>query len=258
MLDLITPIEELDDIQISEAEMPDVVSKQFQNIIDTDRRVKEAEESCELAKEAAAKQSLAKGIRQNEAINSTQDAVKSLAEAQTALSDSQKMLFENQQIMANGIRYLLVLGASSIAMNRIVIRELEAKLKKASKEELSDRAREELIGVVKMLREQENAFSKQDRMSEQIAETKKTVRIHGKEIESIHETDSKQDATDERHDALIAENASKNIEQDTEIKRQRAVDVAHDALLKKIKGIAVAGLVIAIVALVLSIIGLLF
>lgn len=251
-LDLIPDTMDMDNIQIREEDMPDVISKQFQSLLETDKRIQEAEERCEAAKEAAARQILAKGLKQNEAINSTQDAVKSLAEAQTALSDSQKILFENQQMMANGIRYLLVLGASSISMNRLVIAELESKLKQASKEQLSAKARQELVGVVKMLREQENAFSKQDRMSEQISDTKKTVRLHDRAIEKIHEIDAKQEETDERHDTLIAENAQKNIEQDTEIKRQRAVDMAHDVLLKKIKGIAVAGLVIAVVALILS------
>ena len=54
-------------------------------------------------------------------------------------------------LKAMDMRYLLVLGASSIAMNRVVIAELEAKLKQATKEQLSEKAREELIGVIKLL-----------------------------------------------------------------------------------------------------------
>jgi hypothetical protein len=288
-VDILSPIADLETVQIREEDMPDVISKQYQSLVDTDRRIHDAEERCEQAREIAARQILAKGMRQNDAINSTQDAVRSLAEAQSALSDAQKTLFDNQQMMANGMRYLLVLGASSIAMNRVVIRELEAKLKQASKEELSARAREELIGVVKMLREQENAFSKQDRLSEQMAETKKTVRSFGRELDAIREIDTRQDATDERHDSLIAENADKNIEQDKqieaihaidsrqdatdekhdaliaenarknklqdrEIERQREVDEDHEKMLKKIKKRSTLALLVAIVALIIALI----
>lgn len=288
-VDILSPIADLETVQIREEDMPDVISKQYQSIVDTDKRIHDAQERCEKAREIAARQILAKGIRQNDAINSTQDAVRSLSEAQTALSEAQKTLFDNQQMMANGMRYLLVLGASSISMNRVVIRELEAKLKQASKEELSDRAREELIGVVKMLREQENAFSKQDRLSEQMAETKKTVRSFGRELDAIHAIDIRQDATDERHDSLIAENADKNAEQDKkieaihetdsrqdaadekhdkliaentrknkaqdrEIERQKEVDEKHDKMLKKIKKRASLALIIAIIALIIALI----
>ena len=200
---------------------------------------------------------------QKEAINSTQDAVRSIAEAQTALTDAQKMLFKNQQKMADGMRYLLMLGASSIAMNRVVITELESKLKQASEEQLSEQTREELIGVVRLLREQESAFSKQERMSDQI-------KSHGREIASIQKVDALQDETDRKHDSLIAENASKNVEQDekiaasvkkdleqdNEIHRQQDVDRQHDELLKTVRNLALLGIGIAVIALIISIIAL--
>lgn len=147
------------------------------------------------------------------------------------------------------MRYLLMLGASNIAMSRIVITELEAKLKQAAKEQLSANAREELINVIKLLREQESAFSKQDRLSEQI-------KIHSSDIEDIRRTDENQDETDRRHDSLIAENASKNIEQDNEIARQQKVDAKHDRQLKNIKILAWVGTAIAVLALGIAIIGL--
>ena len=247
----VADITELENINISEEELPEVISEQFKAIVEIDKRIAEAEIACASAKETADKMILAKALNQKDAINATQDAVRSLAEAQSTLSDAQRMLFENQQKMADGMRYLLMLGASSIAMNRVVITELEAKLKQATKEQLSEKAREDLIGIVKLLREQESAFSKQDRMSNQI-------KSHDKEIESIHNVDAMQDETDKKHDALIAENASKNTEQDIEIQRQQNVDKEHDAQLKKIKrlayvgiGVAVAALIVAVIALIL-------
>ena len=259
----VTDIAELENINISEEDLPEVISEQFKAIVEIDKRIAEAEISCVAAKETADKMILAKALNQKDAINATQDAVRSLAEAQTALTEAQRMLFENQQKMADGMRYLLVLGASSIAMNRVVIAELEAKLKQATKEQLSEKAREELIGVVRLLREQESAFSRQDRMLDQI-------KSHGKEIETIHRIDALQDETDKKHDSLIAENASKNVEQDeqiaagvrkdreqdSEIQRQQNVDKQHDEQLKKAKTLALIGIGIAVCALIVAIAGL--
>lgn len=247
--DEIINITDIENMDINEESLPEAVSAQFQAISEIDKRIQESERNCATAKEIADKMVLAKALNQKDAINTTQDAVRSIADAQTALSDAQKILFENQQKMANGMRYLLMLGASNIAMSRIVITELEAKLKQATKEQLSKNAREELINVIKLLREQESAFSRQDRLSEQI-------KIHSSNIEDIRRTDENQDETDRRHDSLIAENASKNIEQDNEIARQQKVDAKHDRQLKNIKILAWIGTATAILALGIAIIGL--
>lgn len=242
-------ISEIENIEINETDLPEAISTQFEAIIETDRLIQDAEKNCVLAKEAADKMILAKAFNQKDAINATQDAVRSLTDAQTALSTAQKVLFENQQKLANGMRYLLMLGASSITMNRVVITELEAKLKQASAERLSKTAREELFNVVKLLREQESAFSKQDRLSNQL-------KIHNNDIDSIHRTDARQDETDKKHDALIAENTTKNIEQDNEIARQREVDEKHNKQLKDVKILAWVGIAIASCALACAIISL--
>ena len=222
----VTNITELENINVNEEDLPDIISEQFKRIIEIDQKIQTATEKCESSKQMADKMILAKMLNQKDAINSTQDAVRSLAEAQATLSEAQKMLFESQQKMAEGMRYLLVLGASSIAMNRVVIAELEAKLKQASKEQLSAKAREELIGVIKLLREQESAFSKQDRMSDDI-------KTHSRELETIHRVDAAQDETDKRHDALIAENAFKNEEQDKKLEESLIKDKEQDKKLEE-------------------------
>ena len=239
--------EDIEDIEISEEEMPGIISQQFDKIIEIDKQIAIAEEKCATAKALAEKQVAVKGVHKSEAISSTQNAVRSIVDAQVSLAEAQKMLFENQQQLAAGMRYLLILGASSIAMNRIVIAELENKLKKATSEQLSEAARQELIGVIKLLKEQESAFSKQDRMSEEI-------KAHGVEIIGIKEVDKKQDEKDKEHDNLIAQNASVNKDQDTEIKRQKKIDEQHDLLLKRVKRLAWIGIGIAAIALVLAIV----
>ena len=245
----IIDISEFDDLNIDNEDLPNVINEQFNAILEIDKKIQLANENCEQAKQMANKQILAKGLNGKEAINSTQDAVKSLAQAQESIQEATKVLFENQQKMADGMRYLLMLGASNIAMSRVVVTELEAKLKQATKEQLSEKARAELIDVIKLLREQESAFSKQDRMSKEIKE-------HNKELEKIHVIDLKQDENDKRHDLLIEETQHKNEQQDEEILRQQNVDEVHDKKIKQANILACLGIGIAVVALIIAIIGL--
>lgn len=127
--------------------------------------------------------------------------------------------------MAEEMRFLLILGFESIAMNRRVVQELEMKLKKASEEELSKAERLELINVIKLLREQESAFSKQDRMSEQLS--KNTIKI-----DEIIVVDERQNQKDIEHNTLIQENSDINNKQQIEIERQKQIDEKHDKSLK--------------------------
>lgn len=246
---IIKDISAIEEIDIGEESLPEAVSAQFLAISEIDLRIQEAEKNCATAKEIADKMILAKTLNQKDAINTTQDAVRSIAEAQEKLSNAQKTLFEYQQKMASSMRYLLMLGASNIAMNRIVISELEKKLSHATKEQLSENARNELINVIRLLKEQESAFSTQDRLSEKI-------KIHSNEIDNIHRIDENQDETDKRHDELIAKNASKNTEQDDEIFRQQKVDEKHDKQLRIMKILVGSAMVIAVSALVIAIIAL--
>ena len=52
--------------------------------------------------------------------------------------------------------YLFGLGVSNLAMNRSVVRGVEMRLKGASEEELDELARQEILGVVRQLKAQED------------------------------------------------------------------------------------------------------
>lgn len=222
-------------VNITDEELPSAIAGQFKSIVEIDKKIRVAEKNCASAKNMADSMILRKGLNAKEAIGSTQDAVRSLADAQATLTEAQQLLFEHQQRMAEGMRYLLMLGASSIATTRTVILELEAKMKQASEDELSDRSRDELLNVIRMLRDQESAFSRQERIACQ-------VKAQGAEIDKIHLVDKVQDETDKRHDA-------KDLQHD-------AKDKEHDEKLSQIKRIAIAGLSVASAALVVAIIGL--
>ncbi len=268
----IVDFENLEQVDIPESEVPAVISEQYKNILEIDAKIQFANEKCAEAKSIAEAQTRVKGLNKAEAINSTQDAVRSIADAQTVLADAQKALLVNQQKMADGMRFLLMLGASSIAMNRMVIEQLEAKLKRAESEQLSQSAKDELIGVVRLLREQESTFQKQERMSAQIAENKKAVKAHTQDIAEIRKIDEVQDKKDIEHDSKIAEinkideqQNKKDFEHDSKIaeinkvdEEQTRKDAEHDESLKKLKilawlgiGLACGAIVLAVVAIVI-------
>lgn len=259
----------LENFDISDDQLPRVIEEQFQGIVSIDEQITLAYQNCEKAKEVATQQIRAKRLNSTEAINSTQDAVRLLAEAQTTLSNAQKILFEHQKRMSDSMRYLLLLGASNVAMSRMVVIELEKKLSQAQHEKLSNQTKQELIGIIKLLREQESAFSKQDRMSEQIEDMEDAIESQQEEIQRIHHTDEQQNIKDAEHDERIDANARKNhsqdiqiaesvrrdMVQDVEIQRQQEIDMLHDIQIKKTQILAWVGIGIALIATGLSVLG---
>lgn len=229
------------DLNITNEELPGIIEEQYNNIIEIDNQIKRAEELCFQAQEKVNSLSTKK-IKTNEVINNTQEAVKYLSEAQVSLAESQKMLFLNQQKMVEGMKYLLMLGSSSIAMNKTVIEQLEAKLKHASFEKLSLNSRNELLGVIRLLKEQENTLITTQRINTQLNETRKKVIEHEQEINVIHQLDQQQNIKDEEHDILLEESAENDLE--------------HDKLIKRLYLLSILGLSIAVIALIIGIINL--
>lgn len=186
-----------------------------------------------------------------EQIRLTEEELRSvIAEQCEALTET-----EDAGEIAKCKRYLLALCSTvSAAMNRMAVDMLEAKLQSTQGDEMGDQAREALGSVLEILREQSGSMAGHERITAQIADTKKAVRTHGREIESIHRVDAEQRKKDAEHDSLIAQNADKNAQQDSELRHQKEVDKQHEARLKRITGLSVAALIAAIAALILSIV----
>ena len=51
----ITDIDEINNVNISQEDLPDAISEQFEAIVEIDKRIQEAESSCAIAKETADK-----------------------------------------------------------------------------------------------------------------------------------------------------------------------------------------------------------
>ena len=223
-------------------DLPLIISDRFKTIAEIDEKIKAAEKKCRESQDKVDALIQANFFTKGDAINSTQNAVKALSDAQNALLQAQTMLFDNQSQMAEVMKYLLLLGASSIAMNRAVTLQLEAKLKQAEEEELSESAQNELKNIIRLLHDQQSAFSRQELLEG-------SVREHTKAIDLIHNVDAAQDKKDEKHDELIGNNARKNDAQDKK-------DAEHDKEISRLNKLVLVSLIVGAIALVVSIVGL--
>lgn len=157
---------------ISINELPKVISETVIDIEKIEKQIYNAKSKAEAAKRDAAEASNKKaglsflGKNKEEAILALQKTSASQAEVLSQIVEAIKELFEEQEKMANAMRYLFALGAMDIAANRMVVRELELKLKNASKERLSNAARQELRNVILQLRAQEDIQNKLNRHDE--------------------------------------------------------------------------------------------
>lgn len=144
--------------ELDEKDLPILIGEQVDKLNQLDKSIKKAINSANNAKEKAerAKRSSAGFGKKKAAIEELQFSGLELAKAVEESTDAQRVSFEFQTKLAEISKYLFGLGVSNIASNRFVVRELELKLKGASQKELSKLAQQEIITVVKQLKEQED------------------------------------------------------------------------------------------------------
>ncbi len=90
-------------------------------------------------------------------------------------AEAQKLSFEYQEKLGEVTKYLFFLGESNIVANRTVVREIEMRLKGASEAEISSLAKQELINVVKQLKDQEDMAKNKKTLCKKLS--KFTVRL---------------------------------------------------------------------------------
>lgn len=93
-------------------------------------------------------------------IKKVQDVLEDIILAVNNNSNATKALFNAQVDMAVFSKKLFGIGLMGIVANRMVVREVKLRLENASKEELSDLARQELESVIYELQKQENIEKK--------------------------------------------------------------------------------------------------
>lgn len=227
------PYEEPIDPVIDTSQVPDIVNNIVNRLIENKKKVDEANKKAEHAKTTAqnAKEKPVGFRQKKEAIQSLQDAGTDLADAIVSTTQAQKESFLYNQALAEAVKYLFFLGASDISMNRSVVRQLELKLQGASKEELDELAKEELLNVVRQLKAQEDIIKKQSDLSSQVKEHDQLIaEVIFKDQEQDKEL-ARQAQIDDVHDRLFREKAKRDNAQDAELSRQARKDTEHDKLL---------------------------
>jgi hypothetical protein len=213
---------------VKQADLPVIIAKQYDKLKELEDNVERAYTLAQSASDSAdnAYYKSAGFGHKKAAIESLQDAVKDLGSAQISAAEAQKISFEYQTKLAEITKYLFGLGASSIAMNRSVVRELELKLKGASAEEISDLAKQELVNVVTQLKAQEDIMLKQDKIM-------KEVKANHEGISQINADITKINSETDKHETAISDNADRIEQNKKELTAQHLKDEEHDRALEE-------------------------
>ena len=242
---------EVEVVVVNETDIPSIVTSQFSNLQELSNKYEHALIKAKSAKESA---ELAHGksagfFKKKEAIEALQDAQLDTADALISMTDVQKLTLEYQEKITQITQYLFGLGVSNIAANRSVVRQLELKLKGASKEELSELARQELLTVVKQLKAQEDIMEKQSKLSSKVQDHDKRIKEQEKKgfdlgdridvaedsikkNETKHsEHEARQDQKLKKHDEILAKHERKDAEHDDLLDKGQKKDAEHDQRL---------------------------
>lgn len=242
---------------IDVGDVPEIISSSIDNISKLERQVRNAEESASKAMDYVSDQMTRyeeKGSwifkrrsgNTKDIIEDTQEAVENLAAAQQVSVSALTKSFEFQKKLAETSRYLFQLGCANVAINRIAVRAIELKLSGASKSKLSELARQEMLSVVKQLKEQEDILKKQEALTGKVKE-------HGSRLDEKDSLDTEQTRKIELLDSNYKLNKTKISEiseaidlkdkidsgQDQRIEEIFRILNSHDSLLKKQEVLAV-------------------
>lgn len=198
----------IDTSEYTEENLSDLITTRIDALNDLEKHILEAEEAADAAiKEADdVKNGIIDygifwdSIDTDRAIEKLQNAVISTAKALEESSDAHKKTFEYQKRLTNILYGLFRLGATNIAYNRSLVREIELRLKGASEKEISELARNELVRVVTQLKEQEDLQKKLARLKEEV----KTLKKSQNDInDSLTVIDADKDILDQKIEGLI-------------------------------------------------------
>jgi hypothetical protein len=210
----------------NDKDLPQVIQGQISKLNELDTSVKKAMKAAASAKESAiSAKNMSAGLgKKKVAIEELQSAGVDLAKAVTSGAEAQKISFEFQTKLAEVSKYLFGLGVSNITSNRLVVRELEMKLKGASQEELSELARQELMSVVKQLKDQEDILNKLEILS-------KTTKNHEMTLKDIDRQLQDQAEIDRWHSAQLENYAETSERFEEKLEAQASLGKHHSEQL---------------------------
>lgn len=178
-------------VQLIPANIAPTVLSKIETISQSAENVEKALEAARKAKgsaDAASKKSAGwslTGKDKKEAIEALQNSGIELAVGIQNIADAQKVMFDNLINITDATKYLFGLGVANIATTRVVIDTITSGLKDASKQKISQRAKESLLGVVQQLKAQEDLFNKIEKLSNK-------CKLLEKEIQTLKGTENGQ------------------------------------------------------------------
>lgn len=178
---------------VDEKQVPELIQAHLEAMKGLRKEIDLATDKALDAKEAVINEIGPKKISKKEAIDNLQSATMSLADAQAAAMSAQERQFEYQQKLSDITKFLFRLGLTNIAMNRVVVEELEYRLRNATQEELDDLARAEIENLLKRLKMQQDIDQKQTEQMKLIKEQAELNDSQGKEINAQAEKDEEHD-----------------------------------------------------------------
>ena len=197
---------------VDEKQVPELIQSQFAIMGDLKKEIESASNKAFDAKESVINEVSPSSVSPKAAIQSLQSATLDLANAQESAMNAQKLQFDYQQKLADITKFLFRLGLTNIAMNRVVVEELEYKLRNATQEELDDLARAEIENLLKRLKMQQDIDQKQSELTKLLKEQADTNVSQAEEIKV-------QADKDEEHDRRIDELYSIITKQDQVIEK---------------------------------------
>ena len=193
--EIINEIENIEDVFDSKVSFDIANTSDIESIIDDGlKKIDKAKDllkkSIEKTKYAVkyseeAKNRKAKHVFNKGNIEELQTAVMAIAEAQQALTATQKVSFEYQKVLTNFCRYLLFLGTTNIATNRAIVSSIEDKLSSASKKEFSESEKNELLLVIKELKNQQDLYERQEQLNIKVKTLQENIYSLEEEIQTL-------------------------------------------------------------------------
>lgn len=181
-------------------------------------------------------------------IEDTQTAIDNLAKAQHVTVDALRQSFEFQRKLAEVSKYLFELGCANITVNRITVKAIEAKLKGASKKDISELARQEMLAVVKQLKEQEDILKKQEDLNakvksnfERLNEKDRIDAVQTQRLEELSALLDNKGSIDQKQEEAISglksELKEKSLLDNDQSKRiknnEKSIQIIHDFIKQK-------------------------
>lgn len=219
---------------INEKDLPIMIQGQISKLNELDKSVKKAMRAAAAARDSAtnAKKKSAGIGKKKVAIEELQSAGIDLAEAVQSGAEAQRVSFEFQTKIPEISKYLFGLGVSNITSNRFVVRELELRLKGASQKELSELARQELVMVVKQLKEQEDILRKQDNFSKMIKSHDERLTVQAQKYNQMAIELKRNAELDQHQNDQIVVHEKTMISHEEQLKNHHESVKRHEQLLK--------------------------